>query len=68
MCERLIDGLNREEFSERAPADFDKEIRSLHFFHNLILIYKGRNKEGTNKLEQHIVHTSSPAASTADMG
>lgn len=48
----LIDGLNYDEIVE---PDFDKDyftknIKSLHFYHNLIFIYKGNNEEGSNIL------------------
>ena len=46
----LIDGLNHEEFTidDYAPTYFDKHITAMHFYHNLIFIYKGRNNEGSN--------------------
>jgi demethylmacrocin O-methyltransferase len=48
----LIDGLNYKEFTKAGgPGYFDKNIVSLHFYHNLIFIYKGiNNEEGINKL------------------
>ncbi len=48
----LIDGLNYEEFlrDEYTPIYFDKHIVAMHFYHNLIFIYKGSNNEGSNIL------------------
>jgi demethylmacrocin O-methyltransferase len=48
----LIDGLNYEEFAldEYTPSYFDKHIISMHFYHNLLFIYKGLNNEGSNLL------------------
>jgi hypothetical protein len=48
----LIDGLNYEEFTseEYTPTYFDKHIIAMHFYHNLIFIYKGLNNEGSNAL------------------
>ncbi len=48
----LIDGLNYEEFTldEYIPTYFDKHIIAIHFYHNLIFIYKGLNNEGSNML------------------
>jgi hypothetical protein len=48
----LIDGLNYEEFTsdEYIPTYFDKHIIAMHFYHNLIFIYKGLNNEGSNML------------------
>ena len=46
----LIDGLNYEEFrlDEYMPTYFDKHIIAMHFYHNLVFIYKGLNNEGSN--------------------
>lgn len=48
----LVDGLNYEEFAvnEYVPTYFDKNIVSMHFYHNLAFIYKGANNEGSNVL------------------
>ena len=42
----LCDGLNYMEFSDSDyhPNYFEKHIISIHFYHNLIFIYKGENK------------------------
>jgi hypothetical protein len=46
----LADGLNYEEFAgdQYAPTYYDTHITSIHFYHNLAFIYKGRNDEGSN--------------------
>jgi hypothetical protein len=51
----LIDGLNYEEFTGfnregfcqpgYKVSYFDKNIVSMHFYHNLVFIYKGKNRE-----------------------
>ena len=48
----LVDGLNYEEFTfdEYTPTYFDRHIISMHFYHNLLFIYKGQNNEGSNIL------------------
>jgi len=48
----LVDGLNYEEFTinDYIPTYFDKNIISMHFYHNLVFVYKGQNKEGSNVL------------------
>lgn len=48
----LVDGLNYEEFpnNEYVPSYYDKNIVSIHFYHNLAFIYKGDNSEGSNFL------------------
>ena len=45
----LTDGLNYEEFDNPyyTPSDFDKHIVSIHFYHNLVFLYKGLNNEGS---------------------
>ena len=48
----LVDGLNYEEYTadEYTPTYFDRNIISMHFYHNLLFIYKGQNNEGSNLL------------------
>jgi hypothetical protein len=54
---KLIDGLNYEEFIDPtySPTYFDKYIVAIHFFHNLIIIQKGRNVDGSN-IVQNLRH------------
>lgn len=49
MLRGMVDGLNWEEIPDRKFGEFDREITSLHFYHNLAFIYKGRNEEGTHR-------------------
>jgi hypothetical protein len=46
----LVDGLNHVEQikSNFKPTYFDKHIIAMHFYHNLIFIYKGQNNELSN--------------------
>ncbi|MEO7905986.1 MAG: class I SAM-dependent methyltransferase [Saprospiraceae bacterium] len=46
----LTDSLNNKEFIKPGYQQnyFDKTIVSMHFYHNLIFIYKGKNDEGSN--------------------
>lgn len=48
----LIDSLNNEEFilDDYQKTYYDKHIVSMHFYHNLIFIYKGDNDEPSNYL------------------
>jgi hypothetical protein len=55
MLKALVDGLNWEEILDRSPAQFDKIISSISFYHNLSFILKGCNEEGTNKDSPQIV-------------
>lgn len=46
----LTDGLNHQEFFNEnfTPGYLHKKIISIHFYHNLIFIYKGNNTEPSN--------------------
>ena len=52
----LTDGLNYEEIAIDGyqPSYLDKSIVSLHFYHNLVFIYKGKNEEGSNVVHENI--------------
>lgn len=56
MLKQLVDGLNWEEFLDRAPGPFDRQIVSLCFYHNLAFIQRGPNDEGSSKRSKHTVH------------
>lgn len=47
---KLTDALNYEEFKnpDYKVSYFDKHIVSMHFYHNLIVLHKGENSEGSN--------------------
>ncbi len=47
---RLTDGLNNKEFvtPNYVQSYFDKKIISIHFYHNLIFVYKGNNNNKSN--------------------
>jgi Cephalosporin hydroxylase len=48
----LTDGLNWEEFrGDRSPSYLDLNIKSIAFYHNLIFITKGTNREGSTREE-----------------
>ncbi len=49
----LIDGLNHKEFIKPGyvPTYCDRNIIAMHFYHNLLFIYKGDNNEGSNILK-----------------
>ena len=51
MVKRLLDGLNHEEFlDEGYQATYtDRHVVAVHCYHNLVVIEKGDNREGTNK-------------------
>lgn len=50
LFKKLLDGLNYMEFEgEYEPTYFDRHIVSMHFYHNLVFIYKGLNNEPSNR-------------------
>ncbi|WP_276367529.1 class I SAM-dependent methyltransferase [Chryseolinea sp. H1M3-3] len=51
----LTDGLNHTEFIKPGyePSYFDMNITSIHFYHNLIFICKGRNMEESNLIKNN---------------
>ena len=51
----LIDSLNNEEFiiENYEKTYYDKHIVSMHFYHNMIFIYKGDNDELSNKVRNN---------------
>lgn len=53
----LIDGLNCEEFmiDDYKKSYYDKHIIAMHFYHNMIFIYKGLNDEPSNYLKNNKV-------------
>lgn len=50
-----IDGLNYREFmlEQYEPTPFDEQIKSLHFYHNMIVVEKGDNTEESNVLRNN---------------
>jgi hypothetical protein len=53
---KLADGLNYQEFSpqDHVPNYFEKNIVSIHFYHNMIFIYKGQNDPSSNFDEENL--------------
>ncbi|WP_296602519.1 hypothetical protein [Nocardioides sp.] len=51
FVKNLVDGLNHEEFldDDYEPSYADTHVRAVHCYHNLVVIEKGDNREGTNK-------------------
>lgn len=51
FVKRLVDGLNHEEFlqPDYEPTYTDTHVRAVHCYHNLVVIEKGDNREGSNK-------------------
>jgi len=51
LVRRLLDGLNHEEFldPDYQPSYTDRHVVAVHCYHNLVVIQKGDNREGSNK-------------------
>ena len=56
MIKSLIDGLNHEEFLDEdyEPSYTDLNVVAVHAFHNLVIIEKGRNQEGSRWRDTHL--------------
>lgn len=56
----LTDALNNQEFiiPNYKQSYFDRKIISMHFYHNLIFIYKGNNDEKSNTVVNNHIITS----------
>jgi demethylmacrocin O-methyltransferase len=55
LVKELVDGLNYEEFLLEGyePTYTDQHVRAIHCWHNLVIIEKGSNEEGTNRDRIH---------------
>ena len=52
LVKDLVDGLNFEEWvAPHEPTYTDRWVRAVHCYHNLVVVEKGDNTEGTNKHE-----------------
>ncbi len=51
----MADSLNNKEFINPGyiPSYYDKKVISLHFYHNLIFVYKGENDEESNLVKDN---------------
>jgi hypothetical protein len=51
LVKGLIDGLNYEEFADEdyEPSYTDLHVVAIHCYHNLVIMEKGNNEEGTNR-------------------
>jgi hypothetical protein len=51
LVKGLVDGLNYEEFVDDSyePSYTDLHVVAVHCYHNLVIIEKGDNREGTNR-------------------
>lgn len=51
LVKDLVDGLNYEEYVDEGyePTYTDQHVKAVHCYHNLVIIEKGDNREGTNR-------------------
>lgn len=51
LVKRLVDGLNYEEWqdADNPSTSIDHDIVAVHCYHNLVILEKGPNNEGTNR-------------------
>ncbi len=64
FVKRLVDGLNYEEWQDESnPAtDIDRNIVGVHCYHNLVIVEKGPNNEGTNRKAHDRAEPARPTA------
>ena len=50
----LVDGLNYAEYDKEnyEPSYYDKNIVAIHFYHNMVFIEKGPNREGKEVIQE----------------
>lgn len=55
MIKDLLDGLNYEELLVEGyePTYTDRNVKAVHAWHNMVVLEKGPNAEGTNKAHAH---------------
>ena len=53
---KQVDGLNFSEFQQYGyqPTYFDQHIISMHFYHNMVFVYKGTHDEPSGVVENYI--------------
>jgi hypothetical protein len=56
LLKRLADGLNHAEWIRPGyePGFLDLNVASVHFYHNLVFVYRGRNDEESNVLRANV--------------
>ncbi len=72
LVKDLLDGLNYEEYVDESyrPSYTDLHVVAVHAYHNLVIIEKGDNREGTNRRSVLRARYENPAPelSAADAG
>jgi demethylmacrocin O-methyltransferase len=55
LVKQLVDGLNYEEFLLEGyePTYTDRNVKAIHAWHNLVVIEKGQNEEGSRRDRVH---------------
>lgn len=51
---RLADGLNHAERIGYRPTFLDRNVRAVHFYHNLVFVERGPNDEESNVLRENV--------------
>ena len=69
LVKDLVDGLNHEEFLvEGYESSYtDRHVKAVHCYHNLVVIEKGDNVEGSNRdTAAHTFHGSNDDPATGE--
>ncbi len=56
LFKRLADGLNHAEWIRPgyAPSFYDLNVASVHFYHNMVFVYRGRNDDESNIMRANV--------------
>jgi demethylmacrocin O-methyltransferase len=68
LVKSLLDGLNYEEWADEAyePTYSDLHVVAVHAYHNLVILEKGENREGTNRRRTPRATAAEPATSESE--
>jgi hypothetical protein len=68
LVKQLVDGLNYEEFVDESyvPTYTDLNVAAVHCYHNLVVIEKGPNAEGSNRRHVRKVFAAKQARAAAE--
>lgn len=68
LVKSLLDGLNYEEWADESyePSYSDLHVVAVHAYHNLVILEKGENREGTNRRRTPRAKAVEPATSESD--
>ncbi len=58
MLKRMLDGLHYSKIPNYAPAEFDREIVSLHFYPSIAFVHKGDNRPRLTEIDRQVLEAN----------